>query len=154
MKKATLILLLTIPFIVFGQSWKDHKTSWKDSAQEYYWDLDKVEDLTIYNDSNQIVYLKSTMEPLNGKVFVKYADGDLAAKILVVKGKRTGEWKMWHKNGQLSREGSFKNGKEHGLTREWYENGELGRQLYYYYGEIKEEKCWDEDGVKIDCDNY
>ena len=92
MKKATLILLLTIPFIVFGQRWKDSKVSWKDNAiKEYHWTLEEAEKKTVYNDSTQTVYLESNMELLDGLIYV-YHDNDSAAnsvamKVFVVKGK-------------------------------------------------------------------
>tara|TARA_B100001750_G_scaffold230276_1_gene226553 strand:+ start:348 stop:824 length:477 start_codon:yes stop_codon:yes gene_type:complete len=154
MKQATLILLLTIPFIVFGQSWKDSKVSWKDNAiKEYHWTLEEAEKKTVYNDSTQTVYLESNMELLDGLIYV-YHDNDSAAnsvamKVFVVKGKRTGDWKAWYKNGQLKMEGSFKKGKEHGLHKEWRKNGKLKEEYYYYYGEIQETRSWDENGNLI-----
>ena len=154
MRIITLMLLSIIPFVSFSQSWKDSKVSWKDnSIKEYHWTLEEAEKKTVYNDSTQTVYLASNMDLFDGLIYVYY-DNDsvansIAMKIFVVKGKRTGDWKAWYKNGQLEMEGGFKKGKQHGLYKEWWKNGKLKSECYYYYGEIQETRSWDKNGNLI-----
>ena len=161
MKKATLILLLTIPFIVFGQSWKDHKTSWKDYEKEYHFDLLEMDSLTFFDDSKYIVYLKETMEPLHGMVYVKYDNGFIAYKGLFVAGLRPdGINRVYHANGKLAAKVFIKNGKEHGLAQMWHENGRLQSEsnnkngkivglwrIYYENGQLKKEYTMKEDEI-------
>ncbi|PTX09829.1 MORN repeat protein [Sphingobacterium faecium] len=50
-------------------------------------------------------------------------------------GKKTGEWKWYHDNGQLWIIENYKNGKRTGESNEYYENGQLMETGSYENGE-------------------
>ena len=174
MKKLLFTLLLTIPFVGFGQE-KHH--------------IDKV---TWIHDT--LTYLKEDMSLINGIVFCDF--GELGS---YKEGKKNGLWKDYDENGKIFSEeswkygvsdgpyiyyfengeiferGNHKDGELEGLYQYYYENGQLqwegnyknGRMdglwnTYYETGQLKEEwmgtegvsilvKCWDEDGNEIEC---
>ena len=55
-------------------------------------------------------------------------------------------------NGMMKEEGTLKNGEQDGKWTWWYENGQKWKERTYKDGELISEKCWDEDGNEIDCD--
>jgi antitoxin component YwqK of YwqJK toxin-antitoxin module len=62
-------------------------------------------------------------------------------------GKKEGEYKMWHQNGKIKRQGYYKEGKEEGEFKWWWNNGQLHIQLYYKEGKLDGEwKEWYEEG--------
>ena len=50
-------------------------------------------------------------------------------------GKRHGLSRMWHENGQLESETTYKDGEEHGLQRKWHENRQLLDEVTFKDGE-------------------
>jgi antitoxin component YwqK of YwqJK toxin-antitoxin module len=62
-------------------------------------------------------------------------------------GKKEGEYKMWHPNGKIKRQGYYKDDKLEGEYKRWYDNGQLGGQSYYKEGKKEgETKSWDKCG--------
>ncbi len=51
-------------------------------------------------------------------------------KINGEKEKQTGEWKIYHQNGQLHKVVNFKNGIQTGESKEFYEGGQLLKQRF------------------------
>ena len=88
---------------------------------------------------------------------------------------RSGQWTYWDGDGQKRSEGTYKDGKWDGLLTEWYETGQKERETTYkdgeydglytgWYdngqkfwedtykdGELISSKCWDVNGIDIDC---
>ncbi|HIB32429.1 MAG TPA: hypothetical protein EYO45_04895 [Candidatus Marinimicrobia bacterium] len=58
---------------------------------------------------------------------------------------------LWYKDGQKWQEGTYKDGKEDGLWTIWYESGQKKMEAILKDGELISDKCWDEDGNKIEC---
>ena len=52
---------------------------------------------------------------------------------------KNGEYKEWHKNGQLFVHVFYKDGKLNGEYKQWYDNGQLFSHYLYNDGEIVEE---------------
>jgi antitoxin component YwqK of YwqJK toxin-antitoxin module len=48
-----------------------------------------------------------------------------------VDGKFHNFYRIWHRNGQLAQELSYRNGLLHGASREWDENGCLARSQWF-----------------------
>ena len=81
-------------------------------------------------------------------------------------GKLYGESKAWYENGQLKDSVYYLNGYREGLRKEWHENGQLMHQsmnhlimildqktqknVWKHW--ISDEKCWDEFGYEMECD--
>jgi antitoxin component YwqK of YwqJK toxin-antitoxin module len=64
-----------------------------------------------------------------------------------VDGKRHGEFKRWHENGQLWQHCYFVDGKLHGDYKLWYENGQLRMHCFYVDGKRHGEfKSWNLNG--------
>ena len=62
-------------------------------------------------------------------------------------GKKHGLERLWHENGQLSSERTYKNGEQHGSVSQWYENGQLQLQQTLKNGkEQGVRKWWHENG--------
>lgn len=126
MKKTILILLLTIPFIGFGQT-------------EY-----KVEDTKWSNDST-IKLLKSNNQPVNGiiigqekpekEVHTHQSVMENGVRISCIghykngkihhKNQRNGESIYYYKNGQIQSEGTLKDGYNLGLSKYYNKKGTL-----------------------------
>lgn len=67
-----------------------------------------------------------------------FPDGTLKAAGNYDKGKKVGEWKYYHKNGQLEQTGSYNSeGKEEGTWTWYYSTGELVREENYINGLIE-----------------
>ena len=62
-----------------------------------------------------------------------------------------GKWIFYYQNGKKNSEGTYKDGKEDGLWAIWYESGQKKMEAILKDGELISDKCWDEDGNKIDC---
>ncbi len=61
--------------------------------------------------------------------------------------KKEGEYKMWHPNGKIKRQGYYKEGKLEGEFKCWWDNGQLHIQGYYKEGKLEGEcKNWLENG--------
>ena len=65
-------------------------------------------------------------------------------------GKKEGEYKMWHPNGQLFRQSYYKEGKYEGEFKWWWNNGQLRYQYSYKEGKLDgEAKEWNEQSDLI-----
>ena len=118
MKKLTSIILILFLSLLSSPSWS-----------ETFQDLVKRDGL---------YYKKFTDEPFTGKI-----TGNEQG--LIKNGKRTGEWLLYHRNGQLWHKGEYKNGKKDGEWVYYWENGQIwekgkydkdswrdGEWVYYY----------------------
>ena len=57
-----------------------------------------------------------------------------------VDGKRDGEYRYWHFNGQLYTEGNYIMGKEVGIWKYWDDKGKLETEEKYLDGKLIETK--------------
>ena len=101
MKRILFILLLTIPFIGFGQlrgegNYKDGK---KDGLWKYYYDTNQLREEGNYQDGKREGLWKY------------YILGQLRTKGNYENGKKEGFWKHYYPNGKLREEGNFKDGE-------------------------------------------
>ena len=152
--KKLLLILLSLPMIVFGQT-------------EYHKEYDAYGKL--YEG-----YLKNNKQDGVWKLY--YANGQVKQEENWKDGYYQGLWKYFNQNGQITREVNYKDGEDDGLHRSWYENGQLEMEenykdgelegiwkLYYENGQLQIEqnwkdgifinsKCWDKEGNKIKCE--
>ncbi|MBA3663607.1 MAG: hypothetical protein H0W61_05295 [Bacteroidetes bacterium] len=106
--------------------------------------------LEYYDNGN--VYQKFTF--VNGAIVGKastYYNNDnnsLESEGAYVKNKITGEWKYYHKNGKLWKQGSFNDsGERDGLWKEFYEDGKPNSEENYSDGKLNgPQKYFDTDG--------
>ena len=77
----------------------------------------------------------------DGLYYEKFKDvpftGDVvgAKRGIIIKGKREGEWLIYHNNGQLEEDVNFKDGKKEGEYLRYSKNGKL-----YHKGNYKNDK--------------
>ena len=125
----------------------------------------------ITSPSNTLTYLKKDMSLVNGIVFCEFGDmglfkegkeagvlkgwyeGHLIYEYNYKEGKEDGICKMWYKNEQLQQVCNYKEGKEDGILKHYYENGQLMWKCNYTDGEKVSEKCWNEAGNEIPCED-
>jgi antitoxin component YwqK of YwqJK toxin-antitoxin module len=67
-------------------------------------------------------------------------------------GMASGKDIFWHKNGQKHFEREHCDGKPCGKWIYWYDNGQIESKCEYSDGELVWQKCWDEEGKPIECD--
>jgi antitoxin component YwqK of YwqJK toxin-antitoxin module len=123
MKKLLFILLLTIPFVGFGQTEyeKDYYESGqlKDEGNKYWKDLgDGV------RQSSQIGLWKYYFESGKLEKEGNWKDGE-----------QDGLWKYYYESGKLETEGNYKDGEQDGLWKYYYESGKLKKKVNWKDGE-------------------
>ena len=143
MKKLLFILLLTIPFVGFGQNVKFENELIKKGKMYYF------------NNS-----------PFNG-IRVYYWERDEFSEkgnsqMTIKDGLPNGLYQSWISNGRLEFMGDYINGlNRNGVWKTWYKNGQI-KSIRIYQGLIGEietvttkglisETCWDKNGIEIDC---
>ena len=94
--------------------------------------------------------LKREIDLVKGKMKEYLSNGQLNSEFMINHNGRNGLNKNYNKNGQLVSKGKFINDKREGVWK-YYENGELECERNYIDNKIISEKCWDEDGNEIDC---
>ena len=131
--KKLLLLLLCVPLIGLGQN-------------RYH-----IDEVITPNDT--LTYLKKDMSLVNGIVYVAQS-GKLYAEIEFKDGKRDGIFKGYSivHPGKLLTEANWKDGREHGTWKDYYENGQLQAEKNYTLGKLISQRCWDEEGNKIECE--
>jgi antitoxin component YwqK of YwqJK toxin-antitoxin module len=97
MKKLIFILLLTIPFIGFGQN-------------RYY--IDEVTEI-----SDTLIYLKKDKSLVNGILFGDFGDFGMCQN-----GKKHGYWRFY-RNGNLMSEGTWIDNKKNGIFNTYSDDG-------------------------------
>lgn len=69
--------------------------------------------------------------------------------------KKHGEYKSWHKNGQLAVHAFYKDGDLHGTYKEWHDNDQMATlktfKNGYLHGKVKE---WKTNGDLIKDETY
>ena len=116
-----------------------------------------IDDIII---KEKIAYTKLDMKQVSGIVFCEFGDIGKFSK-----GKKVGEHKKWHQNGELSFKGNFSNNKKHGVCRWYYENGKLRYEGAYasdvgsYSDDVTDKFwgnhiLWDENGDDCNHDEY
>ena len=122
------------------------------------WSKDvNIEDLV---KTDGLYYEKFTDEPFTGEV-----TGNQQGKIS--KGKREGEWLIYHSNGQLEEDVNFKDGKKEGEYLRYSKNGKLyhkgnykndkieGEYLIYYpNGQLRSKCNWKDGNLEGEYLNY
>ena len=88
----------------------------------------------------------------DGLLTIWYEDGQKRSEVTYKDGKIDGLLTCWYEDGQKRLEATYKDGKLNGKWISWYENGQKKQEATYKYWELISEKCWDEDGNEIDCD--
>ena len=79
---------------------------------------------TVYDDSGKVVVQGNYKEDYEeGEWF--YITGDHTLKGSYIEGKKTGEWRSFYNEKQITFKGSFQNGLPIGKHLYWYENGTL-----------------------------
>ena len=131
MKRILLILLIGIPIFGFGQI---------DSIRTYH-ENGKLKSEGILKDGKQ-----------EGLWIRYFYNGNLSIKGNFKDNKQQGNWMSYYDNGQLYLDRIYKNGKLEGIWKSYYQNGQLNYQWNYKDGELISQKCWDEDGSKIECE--
>jgi antitoxin component YwqK of YwqJK toxin-antitoxin module len=135
---------------------------------------------TTFGNGDSIVYLKSTMNPINGIIVFsdnvriegrreisfkngKYdgvnswwsSNGQLISQINFSNGKRNGSSKSWHLNGRLKEEAYYKNDILNGIRKYFYDNGQICYEENYLNGlKHLKNKCWYENGQLMWEENY
>jgi|TARA_B110000240_G_scaffold174638_1_gene201240 antitoxin component YwqK of YwqJK toxin-antitoxin module len=83
---------------------------------------------------------------------IYYENGQLQFEVRFKNGKEDGPIKSYHQNGKIWFEGKYVNGEEDGISKEYNKNGGLIREFKNENGVFIYEKCWDEDGNEIECE--
>ena len=65
---------------------------------------------------------------------------------------QTDSIKEYHENGRLKQIGVVKDSLIEGLFKSYYENGQLSLKENSINNKVILQKCWDEDGNKIECE--
>jgi len=87
-----------------------------------------------------------TAKRLLRRIFIKTNN----TEYYTIDGKRDGEYKTWHYNGQPSEYCHYRNGRLDGEDRSWHDNGQLHRRCYYKNGKLDGEyKSWRDNGQLI-----
>jgi len=153
MKKLIFLLLITVPFIGFGQNnlgtWYEYSGwllvgNWVDNEEDglfqYYFENDinsQVQKEGVYKNGKPIGLWKEYYENGNTK-----KNKDWTNEI----------WRYYKDNGKLEKVLILKNGLKDFLFYYYYENGQLkweGREANFV---TIWEKCWDENGTEIECE--
>jgi|TARA_B110000211_G_scaffold154432_1_gene175258 antitoxin component YwqK of YwqJK toxin-antitoxin module len=130
MKKLLFILLLTLPFIGFGQN----------EEKIEYWDNGHV--------LSQIHYLDVKRD---GSCRHWYKNGQLMNEGFYKNGKMIGPWMSYHENGQIKSHGTYKYtesgvySRKDGNWKYYYDNGQLERESIIKDG-VEELKSYDKNG--------
>jgi len=68
-------------------------------------------------------------------------------------GEKEGLNRVWHDNGQLYIENTYRDGKEEGMFEGWHENGQKWKECHYQNGKFEGRyQEWNDNGQKlIDC---
>ena len=98
-----------------------------------------------------IWHSKDTNKPYSGKAVKYLENGQKDFEVTLKNGKADGLWTAWDENGQKREEGTFKDGERIGKLTYWYENGQKQLEDTYKDGELISSKCWDVNGIDIDC---
>ncbi|MDX2225815.1 MAG: hypothetical protein SFY92_01760 [Verrucomicrobiae bacterium] len=61
----------------------------------------------------------------NGPVRTYFTDGSCRSEVTYVMGKRHGQWRHWHPNGQLHKAVNFENDTETGVWKRYYPSGRV-----------------------------
>ena len=130
MRKLILILFI-LPFIGFSQS----------ETEIEYWENGRV--------LSQIQYVDGIE---NGPFRYYHENGKLWREGNYKDGEEEGIRKEYYENGQLWTEENFKDGKEEGFFRDYHENGKVVWEGNFKNGKLINQKCWDANGSKIECD--
>ena len=78
-----------------------------------------------------LFYYPSHKEPVNGRVVVRYENGQKHFEGTYKDGRRDGLWIEWWENGQKRGEGTYKDGRADGPWKSWCGNGQKHSQSTY-----------------------
>ena len=84
----------------------------------------------------------------NGEWLVYHENGQLKWEGNHKDGKQDDLWKRYYENGQLEFRSNFKDGKQDGLYEYFYENGQLEIKEYYKDGNVNFSEFFNEDGSR------
>ncbi len=147
MKKVfSLILSITLPFLIFGQTEPINRIA--TSEIEYNVNESDPEDV-------EIVYKKGSKIPYSGIVFEKYENGKMGSEVHYKNGILDGLLTVWFENGNIAKEWNYSKGNPEGTYAEWYENGQKEQEGTNRNGKLEGLlTMWWENGQKKDERNY
>lgn len=73
----------------------------------------------------------------DGKLDLKYADGQKKIQGILRDGKPIGIWRNWYPNGHIALEMSWLNGQPNGKTKSWYSNGNRRGEIFFVNGKAE-----------------
>lgn len=123
--------------------------NYKDDKRDGY-------ELSYYINGFPMYYRHFTNGIIYGKFigWYGYAENKKDSECTYNNGKIHGLYKSWHDNGQLGYESTYVYGIQEGPCQAWHENGKPKYMGHHVQDLLILEKCWDENGVEIDCSNY
>ena len=105
-----------------------------------------------YYDNGQIKSVEYYKDGKKEGLWIRYFyNGNLSIKGNFKDNKQEGYWMSYYDNGQLYLDRIYKDGKLEGIWKSYYENGQLNYEWNYKEGELISQKCWNENGNKIEC---
>jgi len=122
--------------------WKRYSKGQLIKIKEYFETPDENYKVTRYfNNGNISSTWKVKNKMVDDSVYSFYSDGSIRVKGCYKAGKRTGEWKFYHQNGNLGFKGTYSEASEYdsdwviqkrkGVWRFYDEEGKLGRKDTY-----------------------
>jgi len=106
-----------------------------------------------YYDNGQIKSVEYYKDGKKEGLWIRYFyNGNLSIKGNFKDNKQEGYWMSYYDNGQLYLDRIYKDGKLEGIWKSFYKNGQLNYEWNYKEGELISQKCWDENGNKIECE--
>lgn len=91
-----------------------------------YYDTGTVKSKVVYQDKN---------DTSSFQAYIYYENGNLSHQAQFSKGKRTGRYLSYHKNGVLKESYQYKNGRLHGVIKRFTDTGEQIEESFYINGE-------------------
>ena len=107
----------------------------------------------VYPDwmADSLISILPPFDGRSGKWTYWYGDGQKRSEGTYKDGKWDGLLTEWYETGQKERETTYKDGEYDGLYTGWYDNGQKFWEDTYKDGELISSKCWDVNGIDIDC---
>jgi antitoxin component YwqK of YwqJK toxin-antitoxin module len=163
MKKILFILLLTIPFVGFGQSetiltrksFDLLSNKGTETSPIYYYDSEPYTGIIISNSEDKLFVLegnyKDGIQHGPCKWYWHSSDGRLHMEGNYKDGKSDGLFKLYYPDGKLDQEWNYKDGVYHGFWRWYYpENRQLMSESIFKDGRFVSTTSWNEQGNVID----
>lgn len=111
----------------------------------------------LYHENGQLSFEGDYRDNMRNGLWTKYDnEGKLKAKIMFRDNLFYGRVEWYYKNGQLKElgywAGTGSDSYRDNDHKWWYADGKIKAERNYDYGSEETEKCWDEAGKEIECD--